>query len=51
METCRSVSRCVGDVVENSFFSGIVTLSNSVGNSQKVATCRLHEICMVKGHT
>jgi hypothetical protein len=30
METRRSVSRRAGDVVGNSFFSGVVTLSNSV---------------------
>jgi hypothetical protein len=26
METCRSISRRVGDIVGNSFFSGVVTL-------------------------
>jgi hypothetical protein len=26
METHRSVGRCVGDIVGNSFFSGVVTL-------------------------
>jgi hypothetical protein len=30
METRRSVSRCAGDTVENSFFLGVVTLFNSV---------------------
>jgi hypothetical protein len=33
MGTRRSASRRVGDVVKNSFFSGVVTLSNSVGDS------------------
>jgi hypothetical protein len=32
-------------------FSGIVTLSNSVGDSQRVAICRLREICMVEVYT
>jgi hypothetical protein len=31
----RSVSRRVGDVVGNSFFSGAVTLSNFVDNFMK----------------
>jgi hypothetical protein len=30
MGTRRSVSQRAGDVVRNSFFSGVVTLSNSV---------------------
>jgi hypothetical protein len=30
MGTHRLVSRCAGDVVGNSFFSEVVTLSNSV---------------------
>jgi hypothetical protein len=47
----RSVTWRVGNVVESSFFSGAVTLSNSVGNSQKVAIHGLCEIRMVEGHT
>jgi hypothetical protein len=33
------------------FFSGVVTLSNSVGDSRNVAICGLREIRMVEGHT
>jgi hypothetical protein len=33
MGTPRLVSRCAGDVVRTSFFSGAVTLSNFVGDS------------------
>jgi hypothetical protein len=51
MGTRRSVSRCAGDVVGSSFFSGAMTLSNSVGDSRKVVICRLREIRMVKCHT
>jgi hypothetical protein len=51
MGTRRSVSRCAGDVVRNFFFSGAVTLSNSVGDSSKVAMHGLCEIRMVEGHT
>jgi hypothetical protein len=51
MGTHRSVSRRAGDVVGSSFLSGAVTLSNSVGDSRKVAIRKLHEICMVEGHT
>jgi hypothetical protein len=50
MGTHRSVSRCAGDVVESSFFSGAVTLSNSIGDSRKVAIRGLREIHMVEGH-
>jgi hypothetical protein len=35
MGTARSVSRCADDVVENSFFSRVVTLSNSVDDFVK----------------
>jgi hypothetical protein len=51
MGTHRSVSRHAGNVVRNSFFSGAVTLSNSVGDSQNVDICGLHEIHVVEGHT
>jgi hypothetical protein len=51
METRRSVSRRAEDVVRSSFFSGLVTLSNFVGDSRKVSICELHKIRMVKGHT
>jgi hypothetical protein len=51
MGTHKSVNRCVGDVVKNFFFSGAVTLSNSIDNSQKVAMHGLCEIHMVEGHT
>jgi hypothetical protein len=37
MGTHRSVSCRAGDVVGNSFFSGAVTLSNSIGDSRMVA--------------
>jgi hypothetical protein len=37
MGTNRSVSRCARDVVGSSFFSGAVTLSNTVDDSRKVA--------------
>jgi hypothetical protein len=50
MGTRRSVSRRVGDVVENSFFSRVVTLSNSVGDSRKVDMHELREIRMDEGH-
>jgi hypothetical protein len=50
MGTHRSVSRCAEDVVGSSFFSGAVTLSNSVGDSRKVAIRGLREIHMVEGH-
>jgi hypothetical protein len=32
------------------FFSGVVTLSNSVDDSQNVAICESREIRMVEGH-
>jgi hypothetical protein len=32
-------------------FSGVVTLSNSIGVSQKVTIRGLHDIYMVEGHT
>jgi hypothetical protein len=51
MGTRRLVSRCAGDIVRSFFFSGAVTLSNSVGDSQKVAMCELSEIRIVEGHT
>jgi hypothetical protein len=35
------------DVVGNSFFSGVVTLSNSIIGKRKVAMCRPREIRMV----
>jgi hypothetical protein len=38
MGTHRSVSRCAEDVVESSFFSRAVTLSNAIDNSQNVVT-------------
>jgi hypothetical protein len=50
METHRSVSRRAGDVVKSFFFSGAVTLSNSVGDSRKTAIRRLCEIRMVEGY-
>jgi hypothetical protein len=50
MGTRKSISQRVGDVVKSSFFSGIVTLSNSIDDSQKVAICGLREIRMVEGH-
>jgi hypothetical protein len=37
MRTHRSVSRHARDVVGSSFFLGVVTLSNTVDNSRKVA--------------
>jgi hypothetical protein len=39
MGTRRSVSRCAGDVVRSSFFSGAVALSNVVDDSVK--SCHL----------
>jgi hypothetical protein len=51
METHRSVSWRAGDIVRNSFFLGAVTLSNSIGDSRKVAIHGLREIRMVEGHT
>jgi hypothetical protein len=37
MGTRRSVSQCDGDVVRNYFFSGVVTMSNSIIGQRKVA--------------
>jgi hypothetical protein len=51
MGTHRSVSRRARDVVGSSFFLGTVTLSNSVGDSQKVTIHGLCEIRMVEVHT
>jgi hypothetical protein len=44
MGTCRSVSRCAGDVVRNSFFSGVVTLSNSVISERLLCADRMRYI-------
>jgi hypothetical protein len=34
MGTCRSVNRRAGNIVGSSFFSGVVTPSNSIGGSR-----------------
>jgi hypothetical protein len=47
----RSISRRVRDVVGSFFFSRVVTLSISIGDSHKVAIHGLHEISMVEEHT
>jgi hypothetical protein len=51
MGTRRSISRRAGDVVRNSFFSRVVTLSNSVDGKRKIAMRWSHKIHMVWDHT
>jgi hypothetical protein len=45
MGTCRSVSQRAGNVVRSSFFSGVVTLSNSVMASERLL-CANHVRCI-----
>jgi hypothetical protein len=51
MGTRRSVSRRAENIVGSSFFSGVVTPSNSIGGSRKVAIRGLREIRMAENHT